>query len=561
VTTQQIISTILYAVYLIPVYFLARRALRKANTAEEFLVSNWSIPLPFLIATLAASLGTAAYFLSAVSMGIGNGAWEGMSTTLGLGVCLVLAGVTWAAPIRRLHGWTMADYYGLRFASKGLGTYCGIVMAIGTSVFMVGGMAVAGAYLVSAITGIKFAWAVIIYALIVGTYCIMGGLWAVAYTDTMQIILAIIGIFIVVILILFKANGAAPGALFSTGHWNASHLFTWRGSLFWFLFLSIAIGDIPANDMGQRACGGRSPRETKKAFIWAGIILCVVGIIPAFASEGLKILYPAFEGNSELLWINFIVDYIPPVAAGILLTLFIAAGMSTIDSSYVAATAQWIKNIGMDAFKSKLDEKRMMRITRIIVGIIVVVSALMALFFQRALPLVYAVFEIIFVSLTWPVVIGPFWKRLSAKANWVAITAGLVVYIVFTVALTDTHNFGGINIAIATYSETLPGLGGMIVGLYAFPVFWGATVSLICTIVFGLIFKPTKEEELAFWMQRTKANDDVIGYPEYTTGEYSWQAVHTSKLLREEYLKPGADFKHLVEHYYDELKPERLKRK
>jgi len=28
----------------------------------------------------------------------------------------------------------MADYYGLRFASKGLGTYCGIVMAIGTSV-------------------------------------------------------------------------------------------------------------------------------------------------------------------------------------------------------------------------------------------------------------------------------------------------------------------------------------------------------------------------------------------------------------------------------------------
>ena len=203
----------------------------------------------------------------------------------------------------------------------------------------------------------------------------------------------------------------------------------------------------------------------------------------------------------------------------------------------------------------------MMRAYRLIEGVIVVISALMALFFQRALPLVYAVFEIIFVSLTWPVVIGPFWKRLSAKANWVAITAGLVVYVVFTVAFTDIHNVGGINIAIATYSESLPGLGGMIIGLYAFPVFWGATVSLICTIVFGFIFKPTKEEELAYWMQRTKVNDDVIGYPEYTTGEYSWQAVHTTTRLREEYLKPGADFKSLVEHYYDELKPERLKRK
>jgi Na+/proline symporter len=549
-TTQQIWSTVLYALYLIPIYLLARRALKRAKTAEEFLVSNWSIPLPMLIATLAASLGTAAYFLAAVSMGIAGGAWEGLSTTLGLGVCLILAGVTWAAPIRRLHGWTMADYYGLRYANKGLGTYCGIIMAIGTSVFMVGGMCVAGAYLLSAITGVSFRLAVIIYAIIVGSYCIMGGLWAVAFTDTMQIILAVVGIGVVLALILTKANGAAPGALFSAEHWKIGHLFNWRGSLFWFLFLSIAIGDIPANDMGQRACGGRTPRETKKAFIWAGIILCIVGIVPAFASEGLKILYPAFEGNAELLWINFIVDYMPAFAAGLLLMLFTAAGMSTIDSSYVAATAQWIKNIGMDAFKIDFDEQRMVRASRIIVGVIVAVSALMALFFQRALPLVYAVFEIIFVSLTWPVVIGPFWKRLSAKANWVAITAGLVVYVGFTAIFTDIHNVGGINVPIAVYSEGLPGILGMIVGLYAFPVFWGATVSLICTIVFGLIFKPTREEELAYWMQRTKANDDVVGYPEHEIGVYSWQAVHLTDKLREEYLKEGADFKQLVENYY-----------
>ena len=96
-TTQQIWSTVLYALYLIPIYLLARKALKRAKSAEEFLVSNWNIPLPMLIATLAASLGTAAYFLSAVSMGIQGGAWEGLSTTLGLGACLILAGVTWAA--------------------------------------------------------------------------------------------------------------------------------------------------------------------------------------------------------------------------------------------------------------------------------------------------------------------------------------------------------------------------------------------------------------------------------------------------------------------------------
>jgi SSS family solute:Na+ symporter len=560
-TTQQILSSILYLLYLVPILFLARHAYKKAVTIENFLVSNWDIPLPLLIATLTASLGTAAYFLAAVSMGYAEGAFEGMSTTLGLGVCLILAGVFWAAPIRRLHGWTMADYYGLRFASKGLGTYCGIIMATGTSIFMVGGMAVAGGYLLSAITGISFQAAVIVYACVVGAYCIAGGLWAVAYTDALQISLAIIGIFAIMFAILTKASAISPGALFSPEHWNVSHLFTAKGSLFWFLFLSIAIGDIPACDMGQRACGGRSPRITKKAFIWAGIILSIVGLVPAIASEGLKIIYPNFQGNAELLWINFIVDYMPAFVAALLLVLFISAGMSTIDSSYVAATAMWIKNIGLDLRGAKYDEKRLLKVSRVIVLCIVISSALMALFFQEALPLVYAVFEIIFVSLTWPVVLGPYWKRLSAKANWVAITVGLLVYVVFTIWFTNTGNVGGVNESIAALSETLPGVLGMFVGLYAFPVFWGATISLICTIICAFIFNPTREELLAYELQRTSVNDDIEGYPAYEASDtYHWQAIHMTRKLREEYLKPEADFKALVEHFYDGVAEKRDER-
>jgi len=103
-TTQQIWSSVIYILYLIPIGILVRKALKKSRSAEDFLVSNWNIPLPILTATLTASLGTAAYFLTAVSMGISGGAWEGLTTTFGLGVCMILAGVTWAAPIRRLHG-------------------------------------------------------------------------------------------------------------------------------------------------------------------------------------------------------------------------------------------------------------------------------------------------------------------------------------------------------------------------------------------------------------------------------------------------------------------------
>jgi Na+/proline symporter len=205
----------------------------------------------------------------------------------------------------------------------------------------------------------------------------------------------------------------------------------------------------------------------------------------------------------------------------------------------------------MDNRGLRLNERQMLNLARIIVLGIVVISILMALFFANALVLAYATFEVIFVSLTWPVVLGPYWKRLSAKANWIAITVGLAVYIISTIGFTDTGNVGGVIESIIVKSETLPGILGMIVGLYAFPVFWGATISLILTIVCAFIFEPTKEELIAYELQRTNVNDDVEGYPEYEREtEYEWQGVHMSKKLREEYLKPGADFKDLALNYY-----------
>ena len=73
-------STIIYLLYLIPVMYLGVRAYKRAVNIENFLVSNWSIPLWMLVGTLSASLATASYFLASVSMGIQEGAFEGITT-------------------------------------------------------------------------------------------------------------------------------------------------------------------------------------------------------------------------------------------------------------------------------------------------------------------------------------------------------------------------------------------------------------------------------------------------------------------------------------------------
>lgn len=67
---------------------------------------------------------------AAVGSGYTSGGFEGTATMAGLGTCMVLGALIWTKPLRRLKGWTIADYYGIRFGSKKLGAYTGTVMAI-----------------------------------------------------------------------------------------------------------------------------------------------------------------------------------------------------------------------------------------------------------------------------------------------------------------------------------------------------------------------------------------------------------------------------------------------
>lgn len=80
-------------------------------------------------------------------------------------------------------------------------------------------------------------------------------------------------------------------------------------------------------------------------------------------------------------------------------------------------------NIYLDFINCNPNPKKLLRFSRAIILASALLSLVLALSFQKVIDLVW---DIIFVTIFWPIVLGPFWKRVSTPAVWVSISVGLV---------------------------------------------------------------------------------------------------------------------------------------
>ncbi|AGE21865.1 sodium/proline symporter [Geobacillus sp. GHH01] len=340
-------SIIIFLIYLAFVYYVGFKGYQRVQTAEDLIVASWSMPLVVVTGSLIAALLAAPFFFAAVGSGYTSGGFEGMATMAGLGTCMVLGAFIWTKPLRRLKGWTIADYYGLRYNSKKLGAYTGIVMAIAFGFFNAGALTVGGTYIIQTIFDVNFTTAAIIFVILTAVYSVIGGLWAVAYTEIVQGLFAMIGILGIAGVVLLNYGDVT----FNPDWWNVNKLFSKGGVEFWALYLVLALGDIPAADLGQRVAGAKNPRVAYLSMIIAGCVIIAISWIPGMLGEAFRTIFPNSE-NPEKLMLTFAEGYFHPIIAGVFLTAMAAMGMSTLAACYVASAGIWTKNIYLDFINS-----------------------------------------------------------------------------------------------------------------------------------------------------------------------------------------------------------------
>ena len=191
--------------------------------------------------------------------------------------------------------------------------------------------------------GLGIAEAVILGAIVIVIYCLMGGFWAASLTDSLQAGVMVLACILVPIATVTAAGGI--GTVVDTLHASQHHdYFSFTKGAVGMAGMGVAMGlfGTGLGALGQpqllnRIMAVRSQSERKKAAaitIGWGLIIYSGLICLAFAGRALNI-----DTGGESLFFAAAQNYLPAVIAGVVIAAILSAVMSTVDSLLLAAAS------------------------------------------------------------------------------------------------------------------------------------------------------------------------------------------------------------------------------
>ena len=199
-----LLVTAIVIVYLLFMLWIGWYSSTKITSNTDFMVAGRRLG-PFLMAgTLAATEIGGGSSLGVVQNGMSGFGLSASWYITTMGIAFII--LSFVAPkFRAATVKTVPEYFRRRYGKE-----CGLITAVIMLLPLVGltaGQFIASAVILSTMLNIDYQVAVIIVAVVVTVYSIMGGLWSVTLTDFVQVFLIVIGMIIAVPFAMNYAGG------------------------------------------------------------------------------------------------------------------------------------------------------------------------------------------------------------------------------------------------------------------------------------------------------------------------------------------------------------------
>ena len=307
----------------------------------------------------------------------------------GYALSLVVGGLVFARKMRTYGFKTMLDPLEQRFGKRMAAVF--FLPALSGEIFWTAAILTALGTTFGTILGIELQAAIIISAIIAIAYTAVGGLWAVAMTDVVQLTLLLIGLAIVLPFALSHLGGfESAWAEYSSAFGSRATLLPSRealGEYYWvwwdYAFLLI-FGGIAWQVYFQRVLSARTAKIAVRLSIIAGVV-CLIAAVPAamigiigavtdWAGLGL----PEPENAASVL--PHVMRYLTPTLVGTIgLGAIAAAVMSSVDSSILSASSMSTWNVYRPLFNPDVSPENLAIIVRRCIWIIGIAATILAL--------------------------------------------------------------------------------------------------------------------------------------------------------------------------------------
>ncbi len=286
----------------------------------------------------------------------------------------------------------------------------------------------------------------IVGAVIIACYTVFSGLMGIAVTDTLQSVLLIVGCTAIIPVLVFRTGGGIDFVFQNTAANDLSFVANMAPlSLFGYCLADfLSAGSNACN--AQRIFGAKDERSAIRGQIIGCTVATIVMAIACVPALCIKFIYPEMTDGAMFIP-TFVAQYVPVGLKGIIIALILGLLLTTGDSYLLLLTSTAIDDFVRPA-KPNLDDKTMMRITRIL---IVAATGVMLLLTLR-IRSIYQLFNFaggayaaaVFV----PLILGCFWKKAETKAVNIGMLISGVVYCVWDLTLKEVTGIYGIIIAI-----------------------------------------------------------------------------------------------------------------
>lgn len=410
-------------------------ALRVKSTAD-FAVAGRHLPFYMVTATVFAT-----WFGSEAVLGIPATFIDGnlqsiVADPFGSSLCLILVGLFFAAPLYRMKLLTIGDFYKRRYGRKVevltslaiVVSYLGWVGAQITALGLVFNVVSQGA--ISQEMGM---WIGSVTILI---YTFFGGMWAVAITDLVQMIVIVLGLLYIGGEVSQMAGGvgtvidhaAAAGKFEFWPNMDLKELIAFTAAA-----CTMMLGSIPQQDVFQRVQSAKSEKIAVWGSVLGGSLYFMFAFVPLFIGYAATIIAPEMvkemmANDSQLILPQFVMQHMPFFAQVLFFGALLSAIKGCASATLLAPSVSFSENILKPMLKPMSDKQTllMMRIVTLVFTALVMVYALNSE--ATIFGMVESAYQITLVGAFIPLAFGVYWRRATNQGALLSIFAGVAVW-------------------------------------------------------------------------------------------------------------------------------------
>lgn len=436
---------------------------RYMKSLDDFVLGGRRLG-PVVAAISERASGESAWFLlglpgAAYALGFAE-FWSVIGIAFGIFISWVFIALPLRVASARLGALTLPDYFELRFGDKTrlLRIVSMVIIIVFYTVYVAAQFIGAGKVL-NTTFGIPHIWGMIIGAVVVAFYTILGGFLAVAWTDLIQGFLMLAVAVVLPVVGIYHLGGISE-AMAALSYKDPAFFTMSAGKVGKAMWFGVVLGGLGwgLGYLGQphlltRYMAVNKPKQVRTSTLVATSWVLIAYWGAAFIGIFGAAILGGGLADKETVMPQLALTLLPAWLAGVFISGAIAAMMSTADSQLVVATSALVEDVYARILKPDSKPKKLVLMSRIMTLIIATIALVFAIWNKDF------IFDV--VAYAWsglgasfgpPLLLALLWKRTS---KW-GVLSGMLGGMVGTILWKNVSALGGLmDIKVASFVISL----------------------------------------------------------------------------------------------------------